>query len=136
MVHEPCLYSGSIGGQRVIFKQQVDDFAIALPDACTADILMDMIDDALSMPLKRQGLLNMSNGINVTQTRYCVKIDCHTYITKFCEKYLDSWLGKVPLTANRPTPLPTDPIWLKKFNVAVSLSNPLQPSCPHKQDAN
>jgi hypothetical protein len=28
-VHEPCLYSGVIEGKRVIFKRQVDDFAIA-----------------------------------------------------------------------------------------------------------
>ncbi len=61
----------------------------------------------------------MFNGIDVTQTRYYIKIDCHTFISKFCKKYLDSWLGKVPLSANRPTPLPTDPTWLKKFNAAV-----------------
>jgi hypothetical protein len=118
-VHEPCLYSGKVNGKRIIFKRQVDDFTIAAPDSRTADILLDMIDDALSMPLKRQGLLDMFNGIDVMQTRYYFKINCHTYISKFCEKYLDSWLGKVPLTANRPTPLPTDPTWLKKFNAAV-----------------
>ena len=108
-----------IVGNRVIFKRQVDDFAIAAPDSCTADILLDMLDDKLSMLLKRQGLLDMFNGIDVTQTRHYVKIDCHTYISKFCEKYLDSWLGKVPLTANRPTPLQTNPTWLKKFNAAI-----------------
>jgi hypothetical protein len=51
-VHEPCLYSGTFDGNRVIFKRQVDDFAIADPDARTADILLDMIDDNLLMPLK------------------------------------------------------------------------------------
>ncbi len=61
----------------------------------------------------------MFNGIDVTQTRHYVKINCHTYISKFCKKYLDSWLGKVPLTANRPTLLPTNPTWLKKFNAAI-----------------
>jgi hypothetical protein len=53
-----------------------------------------------------------------------VKINCHTYISKFCPKYLDSWLGKVPLTANRPTPLPTDSTWLKKFNAATGPTDP------------
>jgi hypothetical protein len=48
-----------------------------------------------------------------------VKIDCHTYISKFCKKYLNSWLGKVPLPANKPASLPTDPTWLKKFNAAT-----------------
>ncbi len=83
-----------------------------------------MIDDQLSIPLKRQGLLDMFNGIDVTQTHGYVKIDCHSYINKFCEKYLDTWLNKVPMTENRPTPLPTDATWIKKFNAAVGPSNP------------
>jgi hypothetical protein len=51
-VHKPCLNSGRIDGNCVIFKRQVDDFAIAAPDSRTADILLDMIDNNLSMPLK------------------------------------------------------------------------------------
>jgi hypothetical protein len=113
-----------IDGNRVIFKRQVDDFAIATADEKTADILLDMLDDKLSIPLKRQGLLDMFNGINVTQTRDYIKIDCHTYIDKFCEKYLQTWLQKVPLTENRPTPLPTDPSWIKQFNAAVGPTTP------------
>ena len=41
-VYEPCLYSGIINGQQVIFKRQVEDFAIAAPDAKTANILQDI----------------------------------------------------------------------------------------------
>jgi len=36
--HEPCLYSGIIDGKRIIFKRQVDDFALAVPDERTATI--------------------------------------------------------------------------------------------------
>jgi hypothetical protein len=36
MVHEPCLYSGIINGKRTLLKRQVDDFAITVPDECTA----------------------------------------------------------------------------------------------------
>ena len=89
-VHEPCLYSGKIDGKRVIFKCQVDNFAIAAPDKQTADILLDMIDNELKIPLKRQGLLGMFNGIDVIQTRNYVKISCHMYIEKFCSKYMDT----------------------------------------------
>ena len=74
-VHEPCLYSGIINGQRVLFMQQVDDFAIAAPDAKTSDILMDMIDDRLKIPIKRQGYLDMYNGIDIQHTRYYIKIN-------------------------------------------------------------
>jgi hypothetical protein len=41
--------------------RQVDDFAIAAPNERTSDILLDMIDEKLSIPLKRQGLLDMYN---------------------------------------------------------------------------
>jgi hypothetical protein len=124
MVHEPCLYSGTVASKCVILKRQVDDFAIAAPDKKTADILLDLLDDQLSIPLKRQGLLDMFNGVNVVQTRDYIKIDCHTYIDTFCAKYLNSWLGKVPLSESRPTPLPTDPTWIKKFNAAVGSPDP------------
>jgi hypothetical protein len=83
-----------------------------------------MLDKKLTMPIKQQGLLDMFNGIDVTQTKHYIKIDCHTYINKFCAKYLDSWLHTVPTTANRPTPLPTNSTWLKKFNATVGPNNP------------
>jgi hypothetical protein len=51
-IHKPCLYSGIINGQRVLFMRQVDDFAIAAPDAKTSDIFMDMIDDRLKILIK------------------------------------------------------------------------------------
>jgi hypothetical protein len=70
-IHVPCLYlySGLINNQRVILMRQVDDFAVACPDEQTAHILLYLIEEHLSIPLKRQGLINMFNGIDVTQTR-------------------------------------------------------------------
>jgi hypothetical protein len=82
MVHKPCLYSGTVASKRVIFKRQVDNFAIAAPDEKRADILLDLLDDQLSIPLKRQGLLDMFNGVNVVQTRDYIKINCHMYMTR------------------------------------------------------
>ncbi len=78
--HEPCLYSSPVDGKRVVFMRQVDDFAIAAPDERTANILLDMLDNRLTMPIKRQGLLDMFNGVDVVQMRDYIKIDCHTYI--------------------------------------------------------
>ena len=89
-VHKLCLYLGNIAGTLIIFKRQVDDFAIAAPDKQTANILLDLIDEQLSIPLKWQGLLNMFNGIDVAQTKDYIKVSCHTYINKFCEKYLNT----------------------------------------------
>jgi len=117
--HEPCLYSGIINGKRVVFKRQVDDFAAACPDAETANILFDMIDDELSIPLKRQGLLEMFNGVDILQSKYFIKINVKTYLEKVCEKYLNGWMKKGFTTDNRPVPLPADPKWLKLFNETV-----------------
>ncbi len=123
-VHEACLYLGTIESNQIVFKRQVDDFAIAASDECTTNILLDMIDDELSIPLKRQGLLDTFNGINVTLTKYYIKINCHTYINKFCKKYLATWLNKVHVSKNQPTTLPTDTTWIKKFNVAIDSTDP------------
>ena len=108
----------------MIFKRQVDDFAIAAPDEHTANILFDMIDDKLAIPMKRQGYLDMYNGIDVTQTRHYIKISCTSYINKICEKYLATWMRNFTSTDNRPTPLPTDPAWTKKFNTAIGDPDP------------
>jgi hypothetical protein len=104
--------------------RQVDDFAIAAPDQHTADILMDLLDDQLTMPIKRQGLLDMFNGVDVVQTKHYIKLDCHTYIEKLSAKYLATWMNKIPLSDNRPTPLPSDADWLRNFNAAIGSDNP------------
>ncbi len=99
--------------------QQVADFAIAASDARTADILMDLIDDKLKIPIKRQGYLDMHNGVNIQQTRYYIKISLKTYVDKIFEPYFATWMETVYPTPDRSTPLPSDPEWLKKFNTSV-----------------
>jgi hypothetical protein len=122
--HKPCLYSGIIDDKRILFKCQVDNFAIGAPNSCTADILLDMLDDKLTMPIKRQGLLDMFNGVDVVQTHHYIKIDCHTYIKKFCSKYLDTWLQKMHISSDPPTPFPTDKDWIKGFNSTTGSHDP------------
>ncbi len=70
----------------------MEDFAIAAPDAQTADILLDMLDDKLMIPIKQQGFLDMYNGIGVYQTRDYIKIACSFFADKCCEKYIDTWM--------------------------------------------
>ena len=123
-IHEPCLYSGFVDGKRVIFKCQVDNFAVAAPDEHTSNVLLDMIDDKLTIPMKCQGFLDMYNGIDVLQTRHYIKILCTTYLNKICEKYLISWMRNYTSTDDRPAPLPADPVWMKKFNAATGDPDP------------
>jgi hypothetical protein len=67
-MHEPCLYLGTINSHQILFMRQVNDFAIAAPDEHTSEILMDLIGDKLCIPIKRQGYLDMYNGIDILQT--------------------------------------------------------------------
>ena len=118
-VHEPCLYSGTINGKRILFMRQVDDFAIGAPDAHTADVLLDMLDDRLTIPIKRQGHLDMYNGVDILQTRHYVRLSCTSFIEKISEKYLATWMKHMYAPSTRPTPLPTDHAWWKEFNKAT-----------------
>jgi hypothetical protein len=118
-VHEPCLYSGTFDGNRALFMQQVDNFAIATPDSCTADIVMDLIDEKLTILIKRQGYLDMYNGVDIIQTQFYIKINVKSLIKKAFEKHIATWMKtSYPNTPNRSTPLPSDGDWLKKFNLA------------------
>ena len=72
--HEPCLYSGYIEKARVYFKCQVDDFAIACQEECIATIIFDAIDLELQIPIKRQGLITLFNGLDVLQSQWYIKI--------------------------------------------------------------
>ncbi len=75
---------------------------IAAPDAQTADILLDMLDDKLTIPIKRQRFLDMYNGIDVYQTRDYIKIACTSFVDKCCEKYrhVDENLYDVRIATN------------------------------------
>ena len=107
-IHEPCLYSGVVDGERVLFKRQVDDFEIATSSERIANILFDAIDDLLTFPIKRMGLVTMFNGIDVLQNRDYIKISVQTYIERFLEKHLNSWMA-MSQTSEYPTPLPHRP---------------------------
>jgi hypothetical protein len=139
-VHEPCLYSGVINGNRVIFMQQVEDFAIGAPDAHTADVFLDLLDKHLIIPIKRQGHLDMYNSIDILQTRNYVQFSCTSFIHKICEKYLATWMKHMYVSSTQPTPFPTDsasgknltklpaiptlrcrPCWQKKCNYLIAL---------------
>ncbi len=98
--HEPCLL-GIINGRRVILMRQVDDVAIAAPDAHTADLLLDMLDDKLSIPIKRQGHVDMYNGVDVLQTRHYIHLSCMSFINKISEKYLSTWMKHFGFSVGR-----------------------------------
>ena len=78
-----------------------------------------MIDDALMLPLKRLGLVDIFNGLDVLQTKDYVKISYSTYIKKISKKHLDKWMRQFDVPVNRPTPLPSRPTFIKLFLAAT-----------------
>jgi hypothetical protein len=122
MIHEPCLYSGVFNGNHVLFMRQVDDFAVVAPDAKTSNMLMDLIDEKLSIPIKRQGYLDMYNGIDIYQTGHYTKLNIKTFIKKVFEQHIATWMKTSYPTPNLSMPLPHHPKWIKKFN--ASTGNP------------
>ena len=114
-VHEPCLYVGEIDGFRVLFIRIVHDFAISTAHDRTAAILLDRVDDKLSIPIKRQGRIKMFNGLDIHQTRDYVKISCETYIDRIHARHSDKWMKSVHIASDRPTPLPTADQFMKEF---------------------
>jgi hypothetical protein len=122
--HEHCLYSGTINDKRVVFMRQVNNFAIGAPDKHTANILLDMIVEALSIPMKQQGYLDMYNRVDIVQTQDYIKIYSLTFIEKITEKYLTTWMKNYNTLAIRPTPLPPNPAWHKDLHTAVGNPDP------------
>jgi hypothetical protein len=123
-VHEPCLYSGTINGKRILFMRQVDDFAIAAPDEHTSEVLMDLIDEKLRIPIKRQGYLDMYNGVDIQQTQHYIKLSVKTFAEKVFTAHLATWMKTSYPMPSRSTPLPSDQQWLRKFNAAIGDPDP------------
>jgi hypothetical protein len=84
-VHKPCLYSGIFNGNGILFMRQGNDFAMPAPDAKTSNMLMDLIDIIMSIPIKRQGYLDMYNCVNIYQTRHYIKLNIKTFVKKVFE---------------------------------------------------
>jgi hypothetical protein len=114
MVHEPCIYSGEIDGEEwVLFKQQVDDFLLAVKSATVANKVFDLIDAHLHMLMKRQGLVSMYNGLDIQQSRWYIKISIQTWLQIMMEPYFADWLD-IQLTL-MPTPLGPCEAFIKRL---------------------
>ena len=66
--HEPCLYyTNNIFGtnKKVLFLRQVDDFAVTCADKGTAEKVIQVIDEKMTIQIKNLGLLTRFNGIDI-----------------------------------------------------------------------
>ena len=114
--HEPCIYSGLINNQRVLFLRQVDDFAVASKDRQTARELINAINAKMRIEVKHLGIIDRFNGMDIHQTKHYVKLTCEKYLYKMIKAH--DWLLKTPAPVN-PIPLPADNAYIKKLEEAT-----------------
>jgi hypothetical protein len=88
-VHEPCIYRGEIDDVQVLFKRQVDNFLLAATSADIANKAFDLIDAHLRMPMKRQGLVTMYNGLDIKQSRWYIKVSIQPWLQIMMEPYFN-----------------------------------------------
>jgi hypothetical protein len=97
----------------------VDDFALAMENEETAQYFFDVLDDKLTMPMKRLGLITLFNGVDVLQTNYYVKNSCQTYLEKISKHHLENRMPDFKMITHRPLPMPATESFIKAFDAAV-----------------
>ena len=70
----------------MLLKRQVDGFEIATEDPHLAALVFDKIDDYLTFPLKRMGLVLLFSGVDVLQTYDYIKLLVETYLGRVYKK--------------------------------------------------
>ena len=114
--HEPCLYHGTVNNTPIFLLRQVDDFAIAVPSETIANEIFAKIQAGLQQPLKLLGILNMFNGIDVTQSQRFVKLSCKTYISKILEGH--NWTKRTN-TSPLHSPMNHDKKYMTELELAT-----------------
>ena len=86
--------------------RQVDDIAVAATSKNIASQVIKDIGSYMSVPIKEEGLVQLFNGINVTQGQDNIKIHVTSYLERVLECHKD-WLQHYP-TNNEPLPMKSD----------------------------
>ena len=115
--HEPCLYHGTIKGQRVLFLRQVDDFAVASTDTSICDHIINTISKHLSAPMKNLGIIDSFNGVQIEQESQYIKLHNTKYIETILDKH--GWLNDTYKSHRNPTPMRSDNKYLEQLENAV-----------------
>jgi hypothetical protein len=91
------------------------DRSVAAKSVDLANKAWDQIDKHLRMPMKRQGLVSMYNGLDIQQSCWFVnvKVSIQTWLAIMMEPYFQDWLN-IPTTP-MPTPLGPNEVFIKRL---------------------
>ena len=103
--HEGCLYSGKYKNQDILFFRQVDDFEVTASDKQTCMDLISEIDQHMTIDIKDLGRLSRYNGVDITQSKYYIKLSNSTNINKLLQEHEwllhDTHISNIPLTVKK-----------------------------------
>ena len=119
--HEGCLYQGQYKGEKILFLRHVDDFAVAAEKETTAINLIKEIDSHMTIDIKDLGLLNRYNGVDITQSKYYVKISNKHYIDKLLNE--QGWLLNDNKTSNQSIPITNETTFHQCVENAIPPTN-------------
>ena len=83
--------------------QQVDNFVVATKNKSTVISLINEIDLYMTIHIKDLGLLTRYNGVDITQSKYYVKLSNETYINELLAEH--KWLINDNMISNIPLPI-------------------------------
>ena len=70
----------------------------------------------MKVKIKILGKVQRFNGINIDQTKYYIKLSCHTYYKKIFVQY--NWINKEQ-NKTKPVPFTADPTYSKILEEAM-----------------
>ena len=91
--HADNIYTGEFRSVKVLLIRQVDDFALACPDAPSAQHIYDIIGKALQLPsetaapFEQQGVLGAFNGHDIDQTLTYTKLSATSYLRQVLKSH-------------------------------------------------
>jgi hypothetical protein len=115
MHHERCLYQAVLYGHWTMLLRQVDDFAFAVETETIGRNIVNNIDQHLRIRIKYLGVLKMFNGMDITQTKYYIKLHCTSHITRIIQQH--QWTETT--TKLYPIPYPADNTYTKLLDTAI-----------------
>ena len=119
--HEPCLYHGVIDGQRVILLRQVDNFAVASTNTQICNKVIDHISKSPTAPMKKLGLIDDFNGVQIQQHQQYIKLHNSKYIKQILDKH--EWLHDTYKSHSKPTPMRSNTKYLEELENDVGPSS-------------
>ena len=95
---------------------------MACSNETIANNLWDEINKRLSPKLKREGVLQRHNGIDISQHASHIKIHCSTYLENILQP--KSHFLPPNVRANKPTPMKADPKYIAEMDTSKRLIDP------------